>query len=93
MVSKKSSAISPFIVMEVMEAAAALERQGENIIHLEVGEPDFDTPECIKEAAIRAIRDGKTHYTHSLGLVELREAIAEHYHRQYGVEVAPSKFW
>ncbi len=91
MVTKKSSEISPFIVMEVMEAATALERQGEDIIHLEVGEPDFDTPECIKEAAIRAIRDGKTHYTHSLGLVELREAIAEHYHRQYRVEVNPDQ--
>jgi len=91
MVSKKSSAIPPFIVMEVMEAAAALERQGEDIIHLEVGEPDFDTPDCIKEAAIRAIRDGKTHYTHSLGLVELREAIAEHYYQQYGVEVNPDQ--
>ena len=59
MVTKKSSEIPPFIVMEVMEKAASLERQGENIIHLEVGEPDFDTPECIKEAAIRAIREGK----------------------------------
>ncbi len=91
MVTKKSSEIPPFIVMEVMEKAASLERQGENIIHLEVGEPDFDTPECIKEAAIRAIRDGKTHYTHSLGLVELREAIAEDYHKRYRVEVSPDQ--
>ena len=91
MVSKKSSEISPFIVMEVMEKAAAMERQGENVIHLEVGEPDFDTPECIKEAAIRAIRDGKTHYTHSMGLVELREAIAEFYHDHYKVEVNPDQ--
>ena len=91
MVTKKSSEIPPFIVMEVMEKAAAMERQGEDIIHLEVGEPDFDTPECVKEAAIRAIREGKTHYTHSLGLLELREAIAEHYHIQYGVEVSPDQ--
>ena len=91
MVSKRSSEISPFIVMEVMEKAAAMERQGEDVIHLEVGEPDFDTPECIKEAAIRAIRDGKTHYTHSMGLVELREAIAEYYHEHYGVEVNPDQ--
>ena len=91
MVTKKSSEIPPFIVMEVMEKAAAMERQGEHIIHLEVGEPDFDTPECVKEAAIRAIREGKTHYTHSLGLLELREAIAEHYHMQYGVEVSPDQ--
>jgi len=91
MVTKKSSEIPPFIVMEVMETAAAMERQGEDVIHLEVGEPDFDTPECIKEAAIRAIRDGKTHYTHSLGLLELREAIAEHYQQRYGVEVNPDQ--
>jgi aspartate/methionine/tyrosine aminotransferase len=91
MVAKKSSQIPPFIVMEVMEKAASMERKGENIIHLEVGEPDFDTPECIKEAAIRAIREGKTHYTHSLGLVELREAIAEDYRKRYGVEVNPDQ--
>jgi len=91
MVTKRSAEIPPFIVMEVMEKAARMESQGEGVIHLAVGEPDFDTPECIKEAAIRAIRDGKTHYTHSLGLVELREAIAENYHKQYGVEVNPDQ--
>ena len=91
MVTRKSSDIPPFIVMEVMEKAASMERQGENIIHLEVGEPDFDTPECIKEAAIRAIREGKTHYTHSLGLVELREAIAEDYRKRYKVAVNPDQ--
>jgi aspartate/methionine/tyrosine aminotransferase len=91
MVTKKSSEIPPFIVMEVMEKAAAMERQGEKILHLEVGEPDFDTPDCIKEAAIRAIREGKTHYTHSLGLPELREAIAERYRKNYGVEVDPGQ--
>jgi len=91
MVTKRAEEISPFIVMEVMEKAAAMERGGEDIIHLEVGEPDFDTPECIKEAAIRAIREGKTHYTHSLGLLELREAIAEHYFGKYRVEVNPEQ--
>ena len=91
MVTQKSSAIPPFIVMEVMEKAASMERQGENIIHLEVGEPDFDTPECVKEAAIRAIREGKTHYTHSLGLVELREAIAADYHKRYRSEINPDQ--
>jgi (5-formylfuran-3-yl)methyl phosphate transaminase len=91
MVTKKCIEIPPFIVMEVMERAEALERQGENIIHLEVGEPDFETPECIKEAAIRAIRDGKTHYTHSMGLPELREEIAAYYSRQYRVSVSPDQ--
>jgi len=91
MVTKRAEAIPPFIVMEVMEKATAMERQGENVIHLEVGEPDFDTPECIKKAAVRAISEGKTHYTHSLGLVEIREAIAEYYFKQYGVEVNPDQ--
>ncbi|MFH1625184.1 MAG: pyridoxal phosphate-dependent aminotransferase [Pseudomonadota bacterium] len=91
MISKKATDISPFIVMEVMEKAAEMERRGENIIHLEVGEPDFDTPECVKEAAIKALRDGKTHYTHSLGLVELREAICEHYFEKYSVEISPDQ--
>ncbi len=91
MVTKKSSELPPFLVMEVLEKAVAMERKGDNIIHLEVGEPDFDTPDCIKEAAIRAIRDGKTHYTHSLGIPELREAIAEYYHSHYGVEVNPDQ--
>jgi (5-formylfuran-3-yl)methyl phosphate transaminase len=91
MVTKKCIDIPPFIVMEVMEKAEAMERQGENIIHLEVGEPDFETPECIKEAAIRAIRDGKTHYTHSMGLPELREAIAEYYGNRYRVKVSPDQ--
>lgn len=91
MVTKKSAELPPFLVMEVLEKAGAMERRGEEIIHLEVGEPDFDTPACIKDAAIRALRDGKTHYTHSLGLPELREAIAEDYHLQYRVEVNPDQ--
>jgi aspartate/methionine/tyrosine aminotransferase len=52
-VTQRSSFSSPFIVMEVLERAGAMEREGENIIHLEVGEPNFDTPECSKEAAVR----------------------------------------
>jgi aspartate/methionine/tyrosine aminotransferase len=91
MVSKKAQDIPPFIVMDVLEKAQELERNGEHIIHLEVGEPDFDTPECISEACYRAICDGKTHYTHSLGLIELREAIAEDYWEKYRVKVSPEQ--
>ena len=91
MISKKSSKIPPFIVMEVMEKASEMERRGEHVIHLEVGEPDFDTPQCIKDAAIKAIVDGKTHYTHSLGLMELREAIAEYYRNRYKVTICPEQ--
>ena len=91
MITKRAQEIPPFLAMEVMEAASVMERQGEDIIHLEVGEPDFDTPDCIKEAAWKAMRDGKTHYTHSLGILELREAIAEQYHEKYKVEVSPEQ--
>jgi aspartate/methionine/tyrosine aminotransferase len=91
MVSNKAQEIPPFIVMDVLEEAQELERKGEHIIHLEVGEPDFDTPECVSEACYRAICDGKTHYTHSLGLIELREAIAENYWKEYRVKVSPEQ--
>lgn len=91
MISRKAQNISPFIVMEVMEKAAEMERKGENIIHLEVGEPDFETPQCVHKAAVKALKDGKTHYTHSLGLMELREAICEFYLDKYGVEVSPDQ--
>jgi len=83
--------IPPFIVMDVLERAHELERAGEHIIHMEVGEPDFDTPECINEACRKAIKEGKTHYTHSLGLLELREAICEHYYTKYGVTISPDQ--
>jgi len=91
MVSKKAKEIPPFIVMDVLEKAQELERMGEHVIHLEVGEPDFDTPECISEACYRAICEGKTHYTHSLGLIELREVIAEDYWKKYRVKVSPEQ--
>lgn len=91
MISRKAKEIPPFIVMEVLEKAEELARSGDDVIHLEVGEPDFDTPEPIKEACFRAIRDGKTHYTHSLGLIELREAIAEDYWTKYHVNVSPER--
>jgi aspartate/methionine/tyrosine aminotransferase len=83
--------MAPFYVMEVLEKAQELERQGLSIIHLEVGEPDFPTPSCIKKAAEKAIKEGKTRYTSSLGLLELREAIAEHYLEKYGVSVSPNQ--
>jgi aspartate/methionine/tyrosine aminotransferase len=91
MIVPRGKEMKPFIVMEVMERAEELERSGETIIHLEVGEPDFDTPEPIKEAGLRAIREGKTHYTHSQGLLSLREAICEGYQAKYKVKVSPEQ--
>jgi aspartate/methionine/tyrosine aminotransferase len=91
-ISRKAQEIQPFLAMDVLERAQAIEREtGVNIIHLEVGEPDFDTPPAIIDAAIRAMRDGETHYTHSLGLPALREAIAAWYQAQYRVNVSPAQ--
>lgn len=89
--SKRTREMTSFIVMDVLERACELERQGRDVIHLEVGEPDFDTPACVKAAACRALEQGFTHYTHSLGLLELREAVCEHYHQTYGVAVDPGQ--
>ncbi|MHC4598771.1 MAG: pyridoxal phosphate-dependent aminotransferase [Planctomycetota bacterium] len=84
--SRKSAEIPPFIVMDVLDRACTMEREGIDVIHMEVGEPDFDTPKKIVEAGRKALLDGHTHYTHSLGDPELREALVRHYRRSYGVE-------
>jgi aspartate/methionine/tyrosine aminotransferase len=89
--SERLKDIKPFMVMDVLEEAKRLESQGHDIIHLEIGEPDFDTPDCIKEAACRAMDSGQTHYTHSLGLLELREAICEDYWQRYSVRIDPDQ--
>ncbi len=91
MESSRTREMTSFIVMDVLERAQELERQGGRIIHLEVGEPDFDTPACVKEAACKALDDGFTHYTHSLGLLELREAICEYHQQHYQVSVDPDQ--
>jgi aspartate/methionine/tyrosine aminotransferase len=79
--------MTSFIVMDVLERANELQRQGVDIIHLEVGEPDFDVPECVTEAVVEAYKNHQTHYTHSLGDPELRQEIANLYKREYGVDV------
>lgn len=76
---------------EVLSKARALERQGHDIIHLEIGEPDFDTPAHIVDAAVDALRAGWTHYGPSAGLPELRHTIAEYVSRTRGVEVSPDE--
>jgi (5-formylfuran-3-yl)methyl phosphate transaminase len=91
MISKKAQHISSFIVMDVLEKAHEMEKKGADVIHLEVGEPDFDAPECVKEAARDAIDRGDTHYTHSLGILELRQAICDMYGKKYNVAVDPDQ--
>ncbi|MDR7549471.1 MAG: pyridoxal phosphate-dependent aminotransferase [Armatimonadota bacterium] len=75
---------------EVLARARQLEAQGRHIIHLEIGEPDFDTPPHIVEAAIRAMREGYTHYTPAAGLMEARRAVAEYMSRTRGITVETS---
>lgn len=91
MISKKAQNITPFIVMEVLERASILEKQGHNVIHLEVGEPDFDVPSCIIDASEIAMKEGRTHYTHSLGDPELRQEICNNYLKNYGVTISPEQ--
>jgi aspartate/methionine/tyrosine aminotransferase len=71
---------------EVLAKAKALEKQGKNIVHLEIGEPDFDTPQNIKDAAVKALKDGYTHYGPSAGLPEFRETIAQYISRTRRIE-------
>ena len=86
-VSKRSEAIRPFVVMDLVARAKELEAQGRDIVRLEIGDPDFPTPEVITRAAEEAMAEGSTHYTQSLGLPSLREAIRDHYRRHYGVGI------
>jgi len=83
--------IEPFLAVEVGDRAQALERQGVDVVHLEFGEPDFNTPPAIREAAEKALKDGRTRYVETLGILPLREAIAEHYAATYGVGVDPDQ--
>jgi len=83
--------IEPFHVVELLTRARQLEAEGRDIIHMEVGEPDFPTPALISNAAVNAISCGKTKYTQALGLPELREAISGFYNQRYGVSVPASR--
>ena len=71
--------IQPFRVMEILGKARAMEAAGRPVIHMEIGEPDFPTPDGVVRAGIAALEQGHTHYTPALGLPELRRAIADHY--------------
>jgi aspartate/methionine/tyrosine aminotransferase len=90
-ISKRAKEIPAFIAMDVLEHAQELEAQGRDIIYLCVGEPDFETPQCVKDAACKAMDDNLTHYTHSLGIMELRKAVADYHKKRFGVEVDPAR--
>jgi len=79
--------ISPFYVMELLQRAKQLESQGRDIIHMEIGEPDFLTPESVADAGIKFIQSGKVKYTAAAGLIELRQKIADFYLKTYAVNI------
>ncbi len=89
--NKTVDEMTSFLVMDVLEKAGEMSRQGIDIVHLEVGEPDFDVPECVRGAVDEAYNKHVTHYTHSLGDPELRAEIASLYNREYGVNVSPDR--
>src|SRR5438105_5172633 len=86
--AERMSRLGTETAFEVLNKGRALERQGKKIIHLEIGEPDFDTPKNIVEAGVGALRQGWTHYGPSAGLPELRHAIAEEVGRSRGVKIS-----
>ncbi len=86
-IAQRMREIHTFHAMDLFARAKAMESTGRSVIHLELGEPDFDTPEPILAAGIQALKQNRTHYTPALGLMELREAIAEYYLTRYGLNV------
>src|ERR1700688_363499 len=89
--ASRMSRLGTETAFEVLNKARALERQGKNIIHLEIGEPDFDTPANVIEAAVDALHKGWTHYGPSAGLPDLRQTIADYVSRTRSVKVTPEE--
>src|SRR6266508_3989137 len=89
--AQRMSRLGTETAFEVLAKARALEAQGRDIVHLEIGEPDFDTPPSIVAAGVAALERGETHYTPSAGVVELREAVAAYLHARRGLTVDPAQ--
>jgi aspartate/methionine/tyrosine aminotransferase len=89
--ARRAAEIEPFEVMDVLARAHELERAGRRVLHMEIGEPDFTAPAPVVEAGVRALREGRTAYTPTLGLRELREAIAGHYAARFATSVDPAR--
>src|SRR5262245_36177101 len=89
--ARRAAEIQPFEVMDVLARAHEMEASGRRVLHMEIGEPDFTAPAPVVEAGARALRDGLTAYTPTLGLAALREAIAAHYARRFGARVPAAR--
>lgn len=90
-VAKRCEQIKPFIVMDVMEKIHKMEARGVDVIHMEIGEPDFNVPECVNRVCVEALAQNETCYTHSLGDLRLRQAISDYHKRIYGTIVDPGQ--
>jgi aspartate/methionine/tyrosine aminotransferase len=90
-IARRMLDIQPFHVMALLARARELEAQGRSIIHMEIGEPDFPSPQPVIAAGIRALQQGNIHYTPALGLPQLREAIAAFYLKRYGLRISPAR--
>lgn len=90
-IAKRLNQIEPFHVMDLLGKAKAMQNKGRDVIHLEVGEPDFATPKAVVQAGIQALEQGQTHYTAATGLPELKQAISDFYLERYSEEVAPER--
>jgi len=89
--SKAMSSLGTETAFEILAMAKELEKKGAKVVHMEIGEPDFDTPEHIKEAAVKALKAGYTHYTPAPGILELRQAISEKVSKEVGIDVDPNR--
>ncbi|MGH8552104.1 MAG: aminotransferase class I/II-fold pyridoxal phosphate-dependent enzyme, partial [Methylococcales bacterium] len=91
LLSSRLNDIHPFHVMSLLRKASELEQAGRDIVHMEIGEPDFPTPPKVIEAGIRALQSGNIKYTVTAGLPELRRAIARFYAMRYGIEISSER--
>jgi aspartate aminotransferase len=89
--AKRASSVSDSITMAITATAQRLKKEGQNVLSFGAGEPDFDTPDFIKEAGIKAIRDGKTKYTAASGIIELKQAVCEKLKRDNGLTYSPNQ--
>jgi aspartate/methionine/tyrosine aminotransferase len=91
LLAARTGRITPFYVMEIVKEAARLQAEGRSIIHMSIGEPDFSAPPAVRQAAEAVLAQGQTAYTPALGLDELRQRIASHYHQAFGVSVTAER--
>ena len=89
--ARRCEKITPFIVMEILEKIHKMENTGIDVIHMEIGEPDFNVPECVNKASVEAFSKHVTHYTHSLGDIRLRQAISDYHKTTYNTTIDPGQ--